>query len=115
MAVGLAGQRIGQLSGGRSRVGRIQLGPRFVDVERAGKRLLGCDVVVAQPGQPPQHHVDLDLRTLGQRRRLFPQQAGQDRRGDAGQHEPAADQVLVVAAAVTHLDRLDRPRKPLRQ
>ena len=33
----------------------------------------------------------------------FAQQFGQHRRRDAGQNEPAPDEVLFVAAAVTHL------------
>ena len=37
----------------------------LVDVERAGERGLGRDAVVAQPREPPQQHVDLDLRALG--------------------------------------------------
>ena len=73
MAVGLARQWIWHLPGGRPRICGIQLGPGLVDVERPGERLFGRDAVVAQPGQPAQHHVHLDLRARGQwRRRCSP-------------------------------------------
>ncbi|CNZ40079.1 Uncharacterised protein [Mycobacterium tuberculosis] len=69
-------------------------------MERPGKCLLRCDTVVAQPGESAHHHVDLDLRARGQCRNRFTEQAGQHRRCDPDQNEPAPDQMLGTVATV---------------
>lgn len=71
-------------------------------MERSGERLFSCDGLVAQPGQPAQHHIDLDLRPGGRSGRHFAQQTGQYRGGDSGQHELAPNHMLGTHIAVMH-------------
>lgn len=81
-------------------MGVVQLGQRLVDVERAAECLLRRDRAVAQPGEPAQHQIDLDLRALDEWRGRFAEQFGQHHRCDARQHRPRAEPVFVVAVAV---------------
>ena len=65
--------------------------------------LLGCHGVVAQPRQPPQHQVHLDLAAVREIGYPLTQQAGQHGRCHVGQDDTAPHDFLLVSAAVAHL------------
>ena len=81
------------------RVGPVELRHGLVDVERARERGLGRDAVVAQPREPAQQHVDLDLRALGRLAALgvaappASSRRVEHGRTDAAQHEPSAQRL----------------------
>ena len=67
MAVDLARDEVGHRAGGGDGVRALQLAEALVDVEGPGEGGTGVDPLVAQPRQPGQEHVDLELRALGRR------------------------------------------------
>ena len=91
----------------------------LVDVEGAGEGVGRVDGAVAQPRQPREQQVDLQLRALGRRaRRRAAAQAVEHRGGDVGQHVAADGDVLAAArVGEAHRDavgaRIDggRPRR----
>ncbi len=66
VAVHLAGRGGGDVPGGCLQVGGVESRVSLVDVERARECLPRLYGAVAQPGQPGNHHVDLQLGSLGQ-------------------------------------------------
>ncbi len=123
VAVDLAGQRIGHPPG--CGLGVRLLKPRVAlpEVQRPGEGHLGVQAG-AQPRQPADHHVDLDLATHRRgRSRLAAQQPVQSRRGAVREHEIggqalAAGQVDLRGPAVARRDardpgaRAQRPPRP---
>ncbi len=62
--------------------------------------LLRADPLIAQPGQPFQHQIDLDLGARCGFGLGFAEQPRQHRGGHPGQHMLAVDGVLTVAGPV---------------
>ena len=71
-------------------------------MEGSRERGLGGDPLVAQPRQPAQQHVDLDLGAFGEPRSTLEtppaQQTLENGRSDAAQHEASAQALRVVSA-----------------
>ena len=65
VAVDLARRQLRHAPGCRGGIRVLELGVALVDVEGAGERAGRVGRGVAQPGQPREQHVDLELRTLG--------------------------------------------------
>ena len=108
VAVDLARHDLGHRPGRRLRAGALELGVALVDVEGAGEGVGRVDGAVAQPRQPREQEVDLQLRALGRcaRGRLAPQ-AVEHRGRDVAQHVAGNGDVLAaVRVGVAHRDTL---------
>lgn len=96
VAVDLGRRGGGQPPRRRVPVGVCELPVPLGDVERPGEGLARVDGAVAEPGQPGEQHVHLQLRALGRGGRFVPEEGGERLRRGVDQDLAGRDDVFGV-------------------
>ena len=106
VAVDLARRQRGELAALGLLVGGLELRRALVDVEGARERLARVDVRVAQPRQPRQQQVELQLRPLGRGLGVGLAEQPREHGGrDVGEDVPGARRAAVPADLAVRVDR----------